>query len=67
MISRELDQVVNRSLEFAKFELIFGDAATIIRLPELLSRVSDEDIRVAAGRLRPDTRAVVELLAGAAK
>ncbi|MEO6702241.1 MAG: pitrilysin family protein [Jatrophihabitantaceae bacterium] len=67
MLSRELDQVINRSLEFAKFELIFGDAGTILRLPELLQQVSDADIRTAAGRLRPDSRAIVELVAGAAK
>ena len=58
MVSRELDQVMNRSLEFAKFELIFGDASLILRLPELLAEVTDADIRAAAGRLVPDSRAV---------
>jgi zinc protease len=66
-ISRQLDQVINRSLEFAKFEMLFGDAGTILKLPELLARVSDADIRAAAARLTPDSRAVVELIPGAAK
>jgi len=66
-ISRQLDQVINRSLEFAKFELLFGDAGTILRLPELLAGVSDADVRSAAGRLLPAGRAVVELIPGAAR
>jgi zinc protease len=64
-IFRELDQVLNRSLEFAKFELLFGDAALITELPKLLAQVSDADIRAAAARLTPSGRAVVELLPGA--
>lgn len=66
-ISRELDHVMNRSLEFAKFEMLFGDASMILRLPALLSQVSDAHLRAAAARLTPDSRAVVELLPGAAK
>ncbi|MDQ2838489.1 MAG: insulinase family protein [Actinomycetota bacterium] len=67
IVSRELDQVVNRSLEFAKFQLLFDDASVILRLPELLSRVTDADIRAAAARLTPDSRAIVELIPGASK
>ncbi|MCW2538841.1 MAG: peptidase domain protein [Frankiales bacterium] len=66
-VFRELDQVLNRSLEFAKFELIFGKASLILGLPGLLADVSDADIRAAAARLVPTSRAVVELLPGAAK
>ncbi|MGI8666417.1 MAG: M16 family metallopeptidase [Jatrophihabitans sp.] len=65
IVSRELDQVINRSLEFAKFELLFDDASTILRLPDLLARVTDADIRAAAARLTPDSRAIVELIPGA--
>jgi predicted Zn-dependent peptidase len=66
-VFRELDQVLNRSLEFAKFELIFGKASLVLGLPALLADVADADIRAAAARLVPDTRAVVELMPGAAK
>ena len=67
VVSRELDQVFNRSLEFAKFELLFGDASLILRLPSLLSQVTDDDIRTAAAGLRPNSRAVLELIPGATK
>jgi zinc protease len=66
-ISQELDQVMNRSQEFAKFELIFGEAALILRLPELLKEVTDSDIREVAATLTPGSRAVLELVPGAAK
>ena len=67
IVSRELDQVVNRSLEFAKFETIFDDASVILRLPELMAEVTDADIQAAAARLQPDSRAVVELVPGAGR
>jgi zinc protease len=67
IVSRELDQVINRCLEFAKFELLFDDARMILRLPELLAKVTDADIRAAAARLSPDSRAIVELIPGAKK
>jgi predicted Zn-dependent peptidase len=66
-ISQELDQMMNRSQEFAKFELLFGEAELILRLPGLLSQVTDEDIRAVAGALVPNSRAVLELVPGAAK
>jgi zinc protease len=66
-VARELDHVMNRSQEFAKFELLFNDAALIQRLPQLLSEVTDDDIRAAAGALRPTSRAVLELIPGATK
>jgi predicted Zn-dependent peptidase len=64
-IFRDLDQVLNRSLEFAKFELLFGRAGLILTLPTLLAEVTDADIRAAASRLLPTNRAVVELIPGA--
>jgi len=66
-ISQELDQVVNRSQEFAKFELLFGDASLILRLPSLVEQITDSDIRAVAAALTPDSRAVLELVPGAAK
>jgi predicted Zn-dependent peptidase len=64
---REMDAVISRSLNFAKFELIFGRAELISELPDRLSAVSDQDVRKAAEALRPDRRAVVELIAGGAQ
>jgi predicted Zn-dependent peptidase len=66
-VFRDLDQVLNRSLEFAKFELLFGRASLVLGLPALLAEVSDDDIRAAAARLVPSSRAVVELIPGAAR
>ena len=66
-ISHELDNVLNRCLEFGKFQLIFDDAELILRLPELLATITDDDIRAAARALAPTSRAVVELVPGAAK
>jgi predicted Zn-dependent peptidase len=64
VIFRELDPVISRTLEFAKFELIYGRAELIADLPGLLAAVSEDAVRAAAGRLRPDRRAVLELVAG---
>jgi predicted Zn-dependent peptidase len=65
VVSRELDQVVNRSLEFAKFQTVFDDASMVLRLPELMAEITDADIQAAAADLRPNSRAVVELVPGA--
>jgi zinc protease len=65
-IFRELDQILNRSLEFAKFELLFGKASLILSLPQMLAEVSDADVRHAAQSLEGSARAVVELVPGAA-
>ena len=67
MLFRELDAVISRTLEFAKFELIHGRAELIAELPERLAAVTDDDVRAAAAGLRPDRRAVLELVAGGAK
>jgi zinc protease len=39
----------------------------ILRLPELMAEVTDDDVRTAAASLRPDSRAVVELIPGAGR
>jgi zinc protease len=67
VILRELDAVISRTLEFAKFQLIHGRAELVAELPERLASVSENDVRAAAARLRPDNRAVLELVAGGAK
>ena len=66
-ILRDLDAVISRTLEFAKFELIHGRAELVAELPERLAAVSEDNIRAAAAALRPDNRAVLELIAGGAK
>jgi predicted Zn-dependent peptidase len=64
VLLRELDPVISRTLEFAKFELIYGRAEMVAELPTLLAGVTEDAIRAAAGGLRPDRRAVLELVAG---
>ncbi len=63
VLLRELDAVISRALEFAKFELIYGRAELISELPARLAAISDADVAAAAAGLRPDRRAVVELVA----
>jgi predicted Zn-dependent peptidase len=67
VLVRDLDAVISRTLEFAKFELVHGRAELIAELPGRLAAVTDADIRAAAGTLRPDRRAVLELVAGGAQ
>ncbi|HEU5005418.1 MAG TPA: pitrilysin family protein [Jatrophihabitantaceae bacterium] len=67
VLMRELDSVLNRTLEFAKFELIYGRADLVAELPGRLAAVSEGAIRKAAATLRPDRRAVLELVAGGAQ
>ena len=66
VLLHELDAVISRSLEFAKFELLHGRAELIGELPERLAAVTEDEIRKAAAELRPDRRAVLELVAGGA-
>ena len=67
VLLRELDAVMPRTLEFAKFELIFGRAELIAELPARLGAVTEDAVRAAARALRPDRRAVLELKAGGAR
>ena len=64
---RDFDSVLNRTLAFAKFELIFGSAETVLEVPGRLAAVTEADIRAAAGSLRPDNRTVLELIPGGAR
>jgi zinc protease len=66
VLLREVDSVLNRTLEFAKFELIYGRAELIAELPARLAAVSEDAVRAAAGELRSERRAVLELIAGGA-
>jgi zinc protease len=64
---RELDAVMPRTLELAKFELLHGRAELITELPGRLAAVSEDAVRAAAAALQPDRRAVLELVAGGAQ
>ncbi len=66
-ILRDMDAVISRALEFAKFELIHGRAELIADLPGRISAVTPDDVRKAASTLTPDRRAVLELIAGGAR
>jgi predicted Zn-dependent peptidase len=61
---RELDAVMSRTLELAKFELLHGRAELITEIPARLAAVTEESVRQAAAALAPDRRAVLELIAG---
>jgi predicted Zn-dependent peptidase len=67
VLARDLDAVISRALEFAKFQLIHGRAELIGELPERLAAITDDNIRTAAAAMRPDSRAVLELLAEGAQ
>jgi zinc protease len=67
VLLREMDAVLSRTLNFAKFELIYGRAELIAELPGRLAAVTEDAVRKAAAELRPDRRAVLELVAGGAK
>jgi predicted Zn-dependent peptidase len=67
VLFREMDAVLSRALEFAKFELIFGRAELISELPDRLTGVTEADVQAAAAALSPERRAVVELIAGGAR
>ncbi|WP_375476777.1 M16 family metallopeptidase [uncultured Jatrophihabitans sp.] len=67
VLLRDLDAVISRTLELAKFQLVHGRAELIAELPGRLAAVREDDVRAAAGALRPDRRAVLELIAEGAK
>jgi predicted Zn-dependent peptidase len=67
VLLQDLDAVLSRTLNFAKFELVFGRAELIAELPGRLAAVSEDAVRAAAATLLPDRRAVLELVAGGAR
>ncbi|SHF81728.1 Predicted Zn-dependent peptidase [Jatrophihabitans endophyticus] len=67
VLLRDMDAVISRTLEFAKFELVHGRAELIAELPGRLGAVTVDDVRAAARELTPQRRAVLELVAGGAK
>jgi predicted Zn-dependent peptidase len=58
---RDTDAVLGRALRMAVLEQQRGNAALINDLPRLLGEVTEEQIRSAAGALRPRRRASIEV------
>jgi predicted Zn-dependent peptidase len=63
-VFRDVDPVLGRTLALAAFEQQHGRAELLTELSGMLSSVTEGEVREAAGRLRPDRRAVLELLPG---
>jgi predicted Zn-dependent peptidase len=58
-LHRDHDRIVSRTLAFGSLELLHGKAELAADLPELVARVTEEDVSTAAKSLRPDARAVL--------
>ncbi len=67
VLLRDLDSVTSRTLNLAKYELIHGRAELAEELPVRIAALTDADISSAAATLRPERRAVLELIAGGAQ
>jgi predicted Zn-dependent peptidase len=65
-IFRDVDPVLGRTLALAAFEQQHGRAELLMELPALLAAVTEDQVRSAAAGLRPDRRAVLELVPGSA-
>ena len=63
---READSVHGRTLQFAAYELVHHRAELLGELPGRLAEVKPDDVAAAAATLRPERRAVLEVLAGSA-
>ena len=64
---REVDGVLARTLALAALEQQHGRAELLMELPGLIGAVTAEQVAAAAATLRPDRRAVVELVPGGAR
>ena len=56
----------SRALRVASYEQQRGRAELTHELPDLLEQVTAEQVAAAAGTLRPDVRARLDLIAGGA-
>jgi zinc protease len=63
---RDTDAVLGRALPMAVLELQRGRPELLNELPKLVGEVTEAQIVTAAAALRPDRRAIVEVLPGAA-
>jgi predicted Zn-dependent peptidase len=59
------DHVLARTLSMAAFEQQRGRAELVGELPALIAAVTPEQVRAAAGALRPDARGRIDVVAGA--
>jgi predicted Zn-dependent peptidase len=64
---RDTDAVLGRALPMAVLELQRGRPELLNELPKLVGEVTEAQIVTAAAALRPDRRATVEVLPGAAQ
>ncbi|MDP9797667.1 putative Zn-dependent peptidase [Catenuloplanes nepalensis] len=64
---RDTDAVLSRTLRMAVLEQQRGEPELLNQLPVLLGDVTEEQIRAAAATLRPQRRATVEVIPGAAR
>ena len=60
------DHVLRRALGIASYEQQRGRAELIHEMPDLLEQVTADQVATAAGALRPDVRARLDLIAGGA-
>jgi hypothetical protein len=60
-----MDHVLGRTLSMAAFEQQRGRAELVGELPALLAAVDEQQVRDAAAALRPDSRARLDVVAGA--
>jgi zinc protease len=63
---RDTDAVLGRALPMAVLELQRGRPELLNELPKLIGEVTGPQITAAAAALRPETRATVEVVGGAA-
>ncbi|MFC0429193.1 pitrilysin family protein [Kutzneria buriramensis] len=63
---RSLDGLAARAQQMCVFELQHGDALRINDLGPLVNEITADEIRQAASQLRPERRATIELIPGAA-
>jgi len=64
---RELDPVLGRMLAFSVFDRQRGDPGLVADLPRRLAAVTADQLLAAAATLRPDRRAVLEVVPGGAR
>ena len=60
------DNVLRRALNIASYEQQRGRAELTHEMPDLLEQVTADQVATAAGALRPDVRARLDLIAGGA-
>ncbi|WP_214102570.1 M16 family metallopeptidase [Acrocarpospora catenulata] len=61
---RSMDHLAYRIRMIGRFELLFGTPGLVARLPDLCEGVTAADVAAAARGLRPDSRALLTIVAG---